>query len=175
MTPGPADALPNPPRDERGNTHDPRPARPRQHHPHHARACARVCGGRCQRRGPVQRDHRAAVPPYHTHRAGNGRLVDAFYLLPGHAQRAEGDYLDAAELSIWHHKDARCYRATLSATSIRLQGGMFGQRFSLFAARTTTQVLSIPAARFNAAKFAQFTTDVHAELAARRTAEGDQS
>jgi len=78
-------------------------------------------------------------------------------------------------LSIWHHKDARCYRATLSATSIRLQGGMFGQRFSLFAARTTTQVLSIPAARFNAAKFAQFTTDVHAELAARRTAEADQS
>jgi len=116
-----------------------------------------------------------AAQPYHTHRASDGRLVDAFYLLPGHAERAEGDYLDAAELSIWHHKDAKCYRATLSATSIRLHGGWFAQRFSLFAARTTTQVLSIPAARFNAAKFAQFTTDVHAELAARRAAEGDQS
>jgi len=116
-----------------------------------------------------------AAQPYHTHRAGSGRLVDAFYLLPGHAERAESDYLDAAELSIWHHKDAKCYRATLSATSIRLHGGMFGQRFSLFAARTTTQVLSIPAARFHAATFAQFTTDVHAELAARRAAEGDQS
>ncbi len=114
-----------------------------------------------------------AAQPYHTHRASNGRLVDAFYLLPGHA--AEGDYLDAAELSIWHHKDAKCYRATLSASSIRLHGGMFAQRFSLFATRTTTQVLSIPAARFNAATFAQFTTDVHAQLAARRTAEGDQS
>jgi len=116
-----------------------------------------------------------AAQPYHTHRASNGRLVDAFYLLPGHAERAEGDYLDAAELSIWHHKDAKCYRATLSASSIRLHGGMFAQRFSLFATRTTTQVLSIPAARFHAAKFAQFTTDVHAELAAHRTAEGDQS
>jgi len=117
-----------------------------------------------------------AAEPYYTHRASNGRLVDAFYLLPGQAQRGAGDYLDAVELSIWHHKDAKCYRATLSATSIRLQGGMFGQRFSLFAARTTTQVLSIPAARFNAAKFAQFTTDVHAALVAgRRTAEGDQS
>ncbi len=116
-----------------------------------------------------------AAEPYHTHSASNGRLVDAFYLLPDHAQRAEGDYLDAAELSIWHHKDARCYRATLSASSIRLHGGMFAQRFSLFATRTTTQVLSIPAARFNAAKFAQFSTDVHAELAARSTAEGDQS
>jgi len=116
-----------------------------------------------------------AAQPYHSHSAGNGRLVDAFYLLPGHAERAEGDYLDAAELSIWHHKDAKCYRATLSASSIRLHGGMFAQRFSLFAARTTTQVLSIPAARFHAATFAQFTTDVHAELAARRTAEGDQS
>jgi len=116
-----------------------------------------------------------AAEPYHTHRAGSGRLVDAFYLLPGHAERAEGDYLAAAELSIWHHKDAKCYRATLSATSIRLHGGMFAQRFSLFAARTTTQVLSIPAARFHAATFAQFTADVHAQLAARRTAEGDQS
>jgi len=116
-----------------------------------------------------------AAQPYHTHSASNGRLVDAFYLLPDHAQRAEGDYLDAAELSIWHHKDAKCYRATLSASSIRLHGGMFAQRFSLFATRTTTQVLSIPAARFHAATFAQFTTDVHAELAARRTAEGDQS
>ena len=116
-----------------------------------------------------------AAEPYHTHRASNGRLVDAFYLLPGHAERAEGDYLDAAELSIWHHKDAKCYRATLSASSIRLHGGMFGQRFSLFAARTTTQVLSIPAARFHAATFAQFTTDVHALVAARRTAESDQS
>ena len=116
-----------------------------------------------------------AAQPYHTHSAGNGRLVDAFYLLPDHAERGAGDYLDAAELSIWHHKDAKCYRATLSATSIRLHGGMFGQRFSLFAARTTTQVLSIPAARFHAAAFAQFTADVHAELAARRTAEGDQS
>ncbi len=113
--------------------------------------------------------------PYYTHRASNGRLVDAFYLLPGQAERADGDYLDAAELSIWHHKDAKCYRATLSATSIRLHGGMFGQRFSLFATRTTTQVSSIPAARFNAAKFAQFTTDVHALVAARRAAEGDQS
>jgi len=75
-----------------------------------------------------------AAQPYHSHQASNGRLVDAFYLLPGHAERAEGDYLDAAELSIWHHKDAKCYRATLSASSIRLHGGMFGQRFSLFAA-----------------------------------------
>jgi len=116
-----------------------------------------------------------AAQPYHSHSAGNGRLVDAFYLLPGQAQPAEGDYLDAAELSIWHHKDAKCYRATLSASSIRLHGGMFAQRFSLFATRTTTQVLSIPAARFHAAKFAQFTTDVHAELAAHRTAEADQS
>ncbi len=116
-----------------------------------------------------------AAQPYHSHRASNGRLVDAFYLLPGSAERGAGDYLDAAELSIWHHKDAKCYRATLSATSIRLHGGMFAQRFSLFATRTTTQVLSIPAARFNAATFAQFTTDVHAELAAHRTAEGDQS
>ena len=116
-----------------------------------------------------------AAQPYHTHRASDGRLVDAFYLLPSHAERAEGDYLDAAELSIWHHKDAKCYRATLSATSIRLHGGWFAQRFSLFAARTTTQVLSIPAARFNAATFAQFTTDVHALVAARRAAEGDQS
>jgi len=116
-----------------------------------------------------------AAQPYHTHRAGNGRVVDAFYLLPGQAQPAEGDYLAAAELSIWHHKDAKCYRATLSATSIRLHGGMFAQRFSLFAARTTTQVLSIPAARFNAAAFAQFTTDVHALVAARRAAEGAQS
>ncbi len=114
-----------------------------------------------------------AAQPYHTHSASDGRLVDAFYLLPGSA--AEGDYLAAAELSIWHHKDAKCYRATLSATSIRLHGGMFAQRFSLFAARTTTQVLSIPAGRFHAAKFAQFTTDVHAEVAARRAAEGDQS
>lgn len=78
-----------------------------------------------------------AARPYHTHPASNGRLVDAFYLLPGSAERAEGDYLDAAELSIWHHQDAKCYRATLSATSIRLPGGMFAQRFSLFAARTT--------------------------------------
>ncbi len=116
-----------------------------------------------------------AAQPYHTHPASNGRLVNVFYLLPGHAQPAEGDYLDAAELSIWHHKDAKCYRATLSATSIRLHGGWFAQRFSLFAARTTTQVLSIPAARFNAATFAQFTTDVHALVAARRAAEGDQS
>jgi len=116
-----------------------------------------------------------AAEPYHSHRASNGRLVDAFYLLPGSAERAEGDYLDAAELSIWHHKDAKCYRATLSASSIRLHGGMFGQRFSLFATRTTTQVLSIPAARFHAATFAQFTTDVHALVAARSTAEGDQS
>jgi len=116
-----------------------------------------------------------AAQPYHSHSASNGRLVDAFYLLPGHAQRGAGDYLDAAELSIWHHKDAKCYRATLSATSLRLHGGMFAQRFSLFAARTTTQVLSIPAARFHAATFAQFTTDVHAVIAARRTAEGDQS
>jgi len=116
-----------------------------------------------------------AAQPYHTHQASSGRLVDAFYLLPGQAHAAEGDYLDAAELSIWHHKDAKCYRATLSATSIRLTGGMFAQRFSLFAARTTTQVLSIPAARFNAATFAQFTTDVHALVAARRAAEGDQS
>ncbi len=116
-----------------------------------------------------------AAQPYHSHQASNGRLVDAFYLLPGHAERAEGDYLDAAELSIWHHKDAKCYRATLSASSIRLHSGMFAQRFSLFATRTTTQVLSIPAARFHAAKFAQFTTDVHAELAAHRTAEADQS
>ncbi len=116
-----------------------------------------------------------AAQPYHTHPASSGRLVDAFYLLPGHAQPAEGDYLAAAELSIWHHKDAKCYRATLSATNIRLHGGVFGQRFSLFAARTTTQVLSIPAARFHAATFAQFTTDVHALVAARRTAEGDQS
>ncbi len=116
-----------------------------------------------------------AAEPYYTHRAGSGRLVDAFYLLPGHAERGDGDYLAAAELSIWHHKDAKCYRATLSASSIRLQGGMFGQRFSLFAARTTTQVLSIPAARFHAAKFAQFTADVHALVAARRAAEGDQS
>jgi len=116
-----------------------------------------------------------AAQPYHTHRASDGRLVDVFYLLPSHAERAEGDYLGAAELSIWHHKDAKCYRATLSATSIRLHGGMFCQRFSLFAARTTTQVLSIPAARFHAAKFAQFTTDVHALVAARRAAEGDQS
>jgi len=66
-----------------------------------------------------------AAQPYHSHSAGNGRLVDAFYLLPGQAQRGAGDYLDAAELSIWHHKDAKCYRATLSATSIRLHGGMF--------------------------------------------------
>jgi len=116
-----------------------------------------------------------AAQPYHTHPASNGRLVNVFYLLPGHAQPAEGDYLDAAELSIWHHKDAKCYRATLSATSIRLHGGWFAQRFSLFAARTTTQVLSIPAARFNAATFAQFTADVHALVAARRAAEGDQS
>jgi len=116
-----------------------------------------------------------AAQPYHSHQASNGRQVDVSYLLPGHAQPAEGDYLDAAELSIWHHKDAKCYRATLSATSIRLHGGMFAQRFSLFAARTTTQVLSIPTGRFHAAAFAQFTTDVHAELAARRTAEGDQS
>jgi len=116
-----------------------------------------------------------AAEPYHTHRAGNGRLVDAFYLLPGSAERGDGDYLDAAELSIWHHKDAKCYRATLSATSIRLHGGWFGQRFSLFATRTTTQVLSIPAARFHAATFAQFTAAVHAELAARRTAEGARS
>ncbi len=116
-----------------------------------------------------------AAEPYHTHSASNGRLVDAFYLLPGHAERAAGDYLAAAELSIWHHKDAKCYRATLSATSIRLTGGMFAQRFSLFATRTTTQVLSIPAARFHAARFAQFTADVHALVAARRAAEGDQS
>ncbi len=116
-----------------------------------------------------------AAAPYYTHPASNGRLIDAFYLLPGSAEAVDGDYLAAAELSIWHHKDAKCYRATLAATSIRLHGGMFGQRFSLFAARTTTQVLSIPAARFNAAKFAQFTTDVHALVAARRTAEGDQS
>jgi len=116
-----------------------------------------------------------AAEPYHSHRASSCRLVDAFYLLPGHAQRTEGDYLDAAELSIWHHKDAKCYRATLSASSIRLHGGMFAQRFSLFATRTTTQVLSIPAARFHAATFAQFTADVHALVAARRTAEGDQS
>ena len=113
--------------------------------------------------------------PYYTHPASNVRLVDAFYLLPGSAEAADGDYLAAAELSIRHHKDAKCYRATLSATSIRLHGGMFGQRFSLFATRTTTQVLSIPAARFNAANFAQFTTDAHALVAARRTAEGDQS
>ncbi len=116
----------------------------------------------------------AAAQPYHTHSASSGRLVDVFYLLPGSTERGEGDYLDAAELSIWHHKDAKCYRATLSATSIRLHGGMFAQRFSLFATRTTTQVLSIPAARFNAAKFAQFTTDVHALVAARRAAEGDR-
>ncbi len=94
---------------------------------------------------------------------------------PATPERADGDYLDAAELSIWHHKDAKCYRATLSASSIRLHGGWFAQRFSLFAARTTTQVSSIPAARFNAAKFAQFTTDVHAVIAAHRTAEADQS
>ena len=117
----------------------------------------------------------AAAQPYHSHSASNGRLVNVFYLLPGHAERADGDYLDAAELSIWHHKDAKCYRATLSASSIRLHGGMFAQRFSLFATRTTTQVLSIPAARFHAATFAQFTTDVHALVAARRTAESDQS
>jgi len=116
-----------------------------------------------------------AAEPYYTHRAGSGRLVDAFYLLPGSAERGDGDYLDAAELSIWHHKDAKCYRATLSATSIRLHGGWFAQRFSLFATRTTTQVSSIPAARFNAATFAQFTTDVHALVAARRAAEGARS
>ncbi len=116
-----------------------------------------------------------AAQPYHSHSASNGRLVNVSYLLPGHAERADGDYLDAAELSIWHHKDAKCYRATLSASSIRLHGGMFAQRFSLFATRTTTQVLSIPAARFHAAKFAQFTTDVHALVAARRAAESDQS
>ncbi len=116
-----------------------------------------------------------AAQPYHSHSAGNGRLVDAFYLLPGSAERAEGDYLAAAELSIWHHKDAKCYRATLSATSVRLHGSGFAQRFSLFAARTTTEVLSIPAARFHAATFAQFTADVHALVAARRAAEGDQS
>jgi len=115
-----------------------------------------------------------AAQPYHTHQASNGRLVNVSYLLPGSAERAEGDYLDAAELSIWHHKDAKCYRATLSATSIRLHGGWFAQRFSLFATRTTTQVLSIPAARFHAATFAQFTTDVHALVAARRAAEGDR-
>ena len=116
-----------------------------------------------------------ATQSYHSHSASNGRLVNVSYLLPGHAERAEGDYLDAAELSIWHHKDAKCYRATLSTTSIRLHGGWFAQRFSLFATRTTTQVSSIPAARFNAAKFAQFTTDVHALVAARRAAESDQS
>ena len=119
-----------------------------------------------------------AAEPYYTHPASDGRLIDAFYLLPGsagQAERAAGDYLPAAELSIWHHKDAQRYRATLSATSIRLQGGMFGQRFSLFAARTTTEVLSIPTARFNVAKFAQFTTDVHALVAAHRTAESDRS
>ena len=116
-----------------------------------------------------------AAEPYYTHPASDGRLVDAFYLLPSSAEAADGDYLAAAELSIRHYKDAKCYRATLSATSIRLQGGMFGQRFSLFAARTTTQVASIPAARFNAAGFAQFVTDVHALVAAHRTAEGDQS
>ena len=54
-----------------------------------------------------------AAEPYHSHRASSGRLVDAIYLLPGLAERGAGDYLDAAELSIWHHKDAKCYRATL--------------------------------------------------------------
>ncbi len=116
-----------------------------------------------------------AAQPYHSHRASNGRLVDAFYLLPGSDHAAEGDYLAAAELSIWHHKDAKCYRATLSATSVRLHGSGFAQRFSLFATRTTTEVLSIPAARFHAAAFAQFTADVHALVAARRAAEGDRS
>jgi len=109
-----------------------------------------------------------AAQPYHSHQASNGRLVDAFYLLPGHAERAEGDYLDAAELSIWHHKDAKCYRATLSASSIRLHGGMFGQRFSLFAARTSTEVLTAQVTRFNTARFAAFTRDVHAAIASQR-------
>ena len=109
-----------------------------------------------------------AAQPYHTHQASSGRLVDAFYLLPGQAERADGDYLDAAELSIWHHKDAKCYRATLSATSIRLHGGMFGQRFSLFAARTSTEVLTAQVTRFNTARFAAFTRDVHAAIASQR-------
>lgn len=130
----------------------------------------------------------AAAPPYHCHRASDGRLVDAFYLLPGQAHAAEGDYLAAAELSIWHHKDAKCYRATLSATSVRLHGSGFAQRFSLFTTRTTTEVLSTPADRFHPAAFAQFTATVHVLIefaqftadmldrsAARRAAEGDRS
>ena len=105
--------------------------------------------------------------PHYVTAGSDGRSVHTFWLLPDAEADRQG-FADAAELSIRHDKERKRYCATLSATSIQLRNDMFSQRFSLFAARTSTQVLTAQVTRFNTARFAAFTRDVHAAIASQR-------
>ncbi|MET3803958.1 hypothetical protein ABIB25_000944 [Nakamurella sp. UYEF19] len=90
------------------------------------------------------------------------RCHTRYFTLPDATPDTRG-FTATAELRITHNKDRKQYRATLSATEIRLYpSGGFSQSFSLLGPRLDVGILVVATARFNAAKFTDFINDATA-------------